>query len=138
MNINGAYCVQTQEVVVVASESINTQSTIELYKKLEEKYIDMRIIYVFRDNARYYHNEMVRDYLKTSRIVEIPLPTYAPNLNAIEALWRFMKREILYCKYYEHFADFQQAIHRFFHEDFSTYQDRLRSFIAGNFRVLGT
>ena len=55
----------------------------------------MEKIYIFRDNAKYYSNKEVQEYLKTSKIKEIPLPTYSPNLNPIERLWLFMKKEVL-------------------------------------------
>lgn len=137
ININGAYNIETQEIVSVQSERINAQSTIELYKKLEEKYSDKRIIWVYRDNARYYWNALVKEYLPTSRIVEVPLPTYSPNLNPIERLWRFFKREILYNQYYEKFSDFEKVVNQFFYDDFSKYKWRLSIFVTDNFRAMG-
>lgn len=136
VNINGAYCLEEQEVVIVESERINAQSTILLYKKLEEKHPEKRTIFVFRDNARYYANKDVQEYLGTSRIKEIPLPPYSPNLNPIERLWLFMKKNLFYSHYYEHFADFKKAIGQFFGENFHLYRDRLKTFITGNFHVL--
>ena len=38
------------------------------------------------------------------------LPTYSPNLNLIERLWRFVKKECLYSKYYETSDEFESAI----------------------------
>jgi len=29
------------------------------------------------------------------------LPSYSPNLNIIERLWKFTKKEVLYAKYYD-------------------------------------
>lgn len=135
VNINGAYCLEEQEVVTVKSESINAQSTIELYEKLKEKHPDKRTIFVFRDNARYYANKEVQAYLATSRIKEIPLPPYSPNLNPIERLWLFMKENLLYSHYYEHFADFKQAIEDFFGKNFHLHRDKPKTFITGNFHV---
>ncbi len=137
VNINGAYCLETQEVVTTVSESINAQSTIELYEKLEKKHPDKQTIFIFRDNARYYANKEVQKYLSTSRIKEVPLPPYSPNLNPIERLWLFMKKNLLYSQYYEHFSDFKKVIEQFFGENFHLYRDRLKTFITDNFHVLG-
>jgi len=137
VNINGAYCLTTQEAVTIESESINAQSTILLYKKLEEKHPEKRTIFVFRDNARYYANKEVQSYLKTSKIREVPLPPYSPNLNPIERLWLFMKKNLLYSQYYERFSEFKEVIRRFFSEDFHLYRDKLKTFITDDFRVLG-
>ena len=41
------------------------------------------------------------------------LPPYAPNLNLIERLWKFTKKECLAAKYYENFAAFKGAIANF-------------------------
>jgi DDE superfamily endonuclease len=38
------------------------------------------------------------------------LPAYSPQLNLIERLWKFVRNECLYSKYYENFADFKAAI----------------------------
>ena len=38
------------------------------------------------------------------------LPSYSPNLNLIERLWRFMKRQAAYGRYHPTFADFRAAI----------------------------
>jgi transposase len=38
------------------------------------------------------------------------LPSYSPNLNLIERLWKWVKKKCLYGKYYENFTDFQQSI----------------------------
>ena len=38
------------------------------------------------------------------------LPSYSPNLNLIERLWRFVKREAAYGKYHPTFAEFRAAI----------------------------
>ncbi|MGE5754757.1 MAG: transposase, partial [Planctomycetaceae bacterium] len=40
------------------------------------------------------------------------LPSYSPNLNPIERLWKFVKKEVLSCRYYEDFAQFREAIVR--------------------------
>jgi transposase len=56
----------------------------------------MTTIYVIRDNARYYANSLGKEYLDTSKIKEICLPPYSPNLNLIERLWLFFKKNITY------------------------------------------
>jgi transposase len=38
------------------------------------------------------------------------LPSYSPNLNLIERLWGFVKRQAAYGRYYPTFAEFRAAI----------------------------
>ena len=136
VNINWAYNIEEQEAIVIESETINAQSTIELYEKIVEKNPDLETIYVVRDNARYYGNKMVKEYLKTSRIKEICLPTYSPNLNPIERLWLFFKKKIIYNQYYEKFADFKKIVMDFFNNGLLWYKKELKTFITDNFRVI--
>ena len=42
------------------------------------------------------------------------LAPYSPNLNLIERLWGFLKRDVLSNCYYEKFGDFKKAIKNFF------------------------
>jgi transposase len=44
------------------------------------------------------------------RIEFLFLPSYSPNLNLIERLWKFVKKECLSCRYHEDFARFKAAI----------------------------
>ncbi len=53
-------------------------------------------LYVICDNARYYKAKRVSAYLENSRIDLVPLPPYGPNLNLIERLWKFFKRQVLH------------------------------------------
>ena len=38
------------------------------------------------------------------------LPSYSPNLNLIERLWKFVKKKALNSKYYPTFDEFKEAI----------------------------
>jgi len=73
-----------------------------------------RTIHVFCDNAPYYRNKRVEQYLATSKIALHFLPPYSPNLNPIERLWKWMKERVIYNTYYEHFDDFKGAVMGFF------------------------
>lgn len=67
-------------------------------------------IAVVLDNARYQRCRLVQDYAEELGIQLCFLPSYSPQLNLIERLWRYVKKECLYSKYYEHFSDFKDAI----------------------------
>ena len=62
------------------------------------------------DNARYQHCELVQNYAKELNIELLFLPSYSPNLNLIERVWKWVKKDCLYCKYYEKFDCFKLAI----------------------------
>ena len=67
-------------------------------------------IHLILDNAKYQHCKFVEEIAKQLKIKLEFLPTYSPNLNLIERLWKFMKKKVLYGKYYEVFQNFKDAI----------------------------
>ena len=95
MNINGAIDVKTLQWSVDLPESVNAQSTISLFRKIEQKHPSAPKIYIIADNARYYRSKMVRGYLSRSKIEAIFLPAYSPNLNYIERFWKYFKKKVL-------------------------------------------
>ena len=135
VNINGALDSETHAVITREDESINAISTIELLKKIEAAYPLAIIIYVICDNARYYRSKLVSQFLETSKIQLVFLPSYSPNLNLIERLWKFMKKKILYNKYYEKFDTFKEVTLGFF-ENIQQYKPELDSLLTNNFRLL--
>jgi transposase len=63
------------------------------------------------------------------------LPGYAPNLNRIERLWRFIKREALYGRYHASFADFKGAIEGTMSELGGKHKEKLATLMTHNFQV---
>lgn len=135
LNINGAYNPFTQEVITHEDFTINAQTTIRFFEKVEAYYADKTTIYTIVDNATYYRNRAIKEYLKDSRIVLIFLPPYSPNLNLIERLWKFMRKKLLKSWHYETFIAFKTAVVSFF-EGIATYADELKSFIGTEFHLL--
>ncbi|CAI9413054.1 hypothetical protein ANOBCDAF_04721 [Pleomorphomonas sp. T1.2MG-36] len=64
------------------------------------------------------------------------LPPYAPNLNAIERLWRVMHTSVTHNKYYERFADFVDAVNVFFRKTLPSQWPKLRDFISDDFHII--
>ena len=137
VNINGVVDIDTLETVTDFTDSVNSQSTIRLFDKLEAKHPNAKKIHVIVDNAKYYKSQMVKEYLKDSKIVLHFLPGYSPNLNLIERLWKFFKKKILYNKYYETYEEFLAACKNFFRCR-TKYRDELRSLLAENFHQYQT
>lgn len=86
---------------------------IAFLKQLKEQYADKPIAIVL-DNARYQHCFLVTTFAKSIGIHLLFLPPYPPNLNVIERLWKFTKKEILNARYYDAPQKFLQAIIAFF------------------------
>src|SRR5271163_1842706 len=114
VNLSGSIDVITHNIVIQEDRTLNAESTIRFFRKIEDAYPDKQKIHVFCDNARYYRNKEVEAYLEKSKIFLHFLPPYSPNLNPIERLWKWMKERVIYNTYYEHFEDFKGAIFGFF------------------------
>lgn len=135
LNINGAIDIDGFNLVLHYDQTVNTQSTIQLFKKIEAAYPDANKITLICDNARYYRSRELNDYLKDSKIELMFLPPYAPNLNLIERLWKYFKKNVLYNHYFETFDDFKKACISFF-ETIDEHQDSLRSLLTENFQII--
>ena len=132
ININGACNVAKIEVIIHEDVSVNAQSTMTLFDKMQLHQVKGKII-VIADNARYYRSKLVAEYLKKNkRIKLIFLPSYSPNLNIIERLWKFYKKEVLYDSYYEKFIDFKKQTISFF-ENISVHKEELLTLLKDNF-----
>lgn len=137
LNINGLYNPHNQNVIVTYHKTINAQATIELFEKLKEQNPDKTRIYVFADNAKYYVSSILKGYLAQNPVIKlIHLPTYSPNLNLIERLWKYTRKEVINPIYYEQFKDFTQAIHSFF-DNIEQHKEQLSQFIGLKFRLFG-
>lgn len=131
LNINGALNLETMTPVTHFSETINAQTTMELFDKIQLVYKDKTTIYLIIDNATYYKNKDVKAYLEKQgcRIKLKFLPSYSPNLNFIERLWKYMKKYIIGVTYREKFKQFEDDIHYFF-DNIDQHEEKLRKFIG--------
>lgn len=136
LNLNGALNAETHEVIIRDDPSINAQSTIALLKQVEQHHPEAKEIYVILDNARYYRNQLVREYVENSKIVLLFLPPYAPNLNLIERLWKFFKKKVLANRYYESFIEFRRTSLAFFRK-LPKFQQELDTLLTDNFQIIG-
>jgi len=110
-NVLGALNAITKEIVTVSNEQyINGESVCAMLAKLAVRKCDNMPITVVLDNARYQRCEVVVEYAKAVGIELLFLPSYSPNLNLIERLWKFVKKTCLYSKYYDKFEKFKGAI----------------------------
>lgn len=135
LNLNGALnAADVTDVVVVESASVNADSTWELYQKLAAKHPDAPNIHVICDNAAYYKSGALKEKLENSRIHQIFLPPYSPNLNLIERLWKFLRKKAIDLCFNRHFDDFRKNILHFF-ENIHLYKEELKTLLTLNFHL---
>lgn len=88
---------------------INSQSVCDLLHKIAEAKLPGSITIVL-DNARYQRCHLVQELSQQLGIELLFLPSYSPNLNVIERLWKFVKKEVLNSRYLGNFEEFQASI----------------------------
>jgi len=109
-NVLGALNALSHELITVSNDSyINAESLCMLLHKLAAQNLGVPIT-LFLDNARYQKCALVQSLAASLNIELCYLPSYSPNLNLIERLWKFVKKQSLYSKYYPDFASFKAAI----------------------------
>ena len=138
ININGALSIQKKEVIIEESETINAQSTINLFTKILSENKKAKSIYIISDNAKYYHAQVLNEWLlNNSKIKMIFLPSYSPNLNLIERLWKFFHKKVTCNKYYEKFTLFRREVLMFFNT-IKYKWDELETLLTENFQITGS
>lgn len=112
-NVLGAIDAITYQLITVCNETyINACSVCELIQKIREVTVSAIPITLVMDNAKYQRCKLVTQLAESLNIEILFLPSYSPNLNLIERLWKWVKKDCLYCKYYEHFSEFKEAINK--------------------------
>ena len=110
INVLGALNACTLELeTVINTTYINAQTIAEMLQLLHDKYQGKPIAIVL-DNARYQHCKFIIELAQTLDIQLVFLPPYSPNLNLIERLWKFIKKNAIYTEYFESPAVFHQAV----------------------------
>jgi len=135
-NVLGALNAITHEVVTVTNDSyINALSVCDLLRKLAIKHAD-EVVTLFLDNARYQKCKIVTELAAQLKVELIYLPAYSPNLNLIERLWRHVKQEVLYSRYYDSFPKFKTAIMGCINATQSSEKKSLGSLFSLKFQII--
>ena len=134
LNLHGAINAETYQVTLIESETINSDSTVDLLTAIEQAYPLSKEILVILDNARYHYSKDVRDHEKSSKVRLVFLPSYSPNLNLIERLWKFFKKNVLYNTYYPNIDSFRKACINFF-RNIGNYHEEISQLMSGGFEI---
>jgi transposase len=135
INVLGALEATTHEFVSIINRTfVNAQTTVELLDKLRTLHPEGPLTLVM-DNARYQHCKLVVDHAATVHIDLLFLPPYSPNLNLIERLWKFIKKDCLNGHYYPTFAQFQAAVLNSLDAINTRSQEALKTTLTLNFQT---
>lgn len=134
LNLNGALNLENMDITVLSEETIDRHAMMRLSLMIEEKQPIGEIHFIV-DNARYNHSYELQLFLEDHPRIHIHyLPSYSPNLNIIERLWRFF-HEKLQNKYFEKFPEFEKAVLTFF-QNINQYDAELKTLLTDSFQTL--
>jgi len=134
-NVLGALNAVTKEIFTVTNQTyITSVQVCELLTQLALLGAGLPTTVVL-DNARYQRCKLVMAHAASLGIELLFLPPYSPNLNLIERLWKFVKKQCLYSKYYDKFEKFKQAISDCLETASVEHKDELNSLLTLNFQT---
>ena len=137
-NVLGALHAMTHEIITVTNDTyINSASVVELFEKLAARFNDHPITVVL-DHARYQRNHHVMAEAERLPLTLLWLPTYSPNLNLIERLWKLVKAECLHGRSYPSFKPFKAAMVNTLESQDPEFKNKLTSLLTLKFQLFDT
>ncbi len=134
-SVLGAWNAVTRELVSITTEAtVSAQTMCELLQKIAALGLQGPITLLL-DNARYQHCKLVIALAQTLNIHLEFLPSYSPNLNLIERLWKFIKNQALYGRHYNTFQYFCAAIDDCLTKIPTDHREKLNSLMTHNFQT---
>ena len=94
--IIGALNALTGRVDFLDDYIVGRAKVIKFYEQLDRAYPDAERVLVVQDNwSIHRHDDVLAALTRWPRIEPVWLPTYAPWLNPIEKLWRWLRQDVL-------------------------------------------
>jgi transposase len=134
-NVLGALNAVSHELVRVTNHTyINAEVVCDLLRRLGALGLGQPITLVL-DNARYQRCQLVQNLARQLGIELLFLPSYSPNLNLIERLWKFVKKEVLNSRHHQSYGGFQAAIDGCLEELPGKHRTALNTLLTHNFQT---
>src|SRR5206468_8317808 len=134
-NVLAALNAVTHEVIRVTNGSyINAESVCALLRAIAAAGLPRPITLVL-DNARYQRCELVQALARSLRIELLFLPGYSPNLNLIERLWKFVKKQCLGSRHLPTYEAFTHAIDHCLDHLATTHKHEMDTLLTLNFQL---
>ena len=134
-SVLGAWNAVTHELVSITTDAtVSAETMCALLRKIAALGLQGPITLVL-DNARYQHCALVMNLAARLNVHLEFLPSYSPNLNLIERLWKFIKKQVLYGRHYATFLDFRAAIDGCLAKIPTEHREKLQSLMTHNFQT---
>src|SRR5262249_58213516 len=137
LNILGAYCPDDLEYLDLrlTRDIINGEQFVNLLRLLRAAHPDTERFVLYLDRATYYGSAVVKAWLQRHPEFELErLPTYSPNLNLIERLWKLVRQEAL-SRWHQTFEAMQAAVSEVL-DHLSDYRKELAALMTEKFHIV--
>jgi transposase len=136
-SVLGAWNAVTNQLVSITTDATVSSDTVCSAQKIAAMGLQGPITLVL-DNARYQHCAAVIGLATSLKIQLLFLPSYSPNLNLIERLWKFIKKQCLYGRHYPTFSQFRDATDDCLAKIPSDHREKLQTLMTHNFQTFKT
>jgi transposase len=135
-NVLGALDAVSHQLIQVSNHSyINAASVCQLLRAVAAAVTPGLPITLVLDNARYQKCALVQALAAQLHIELLYLPSYSPNLNLIERVWKFVKAACLRTKYYDSYEKFHAAIQQCLEELPTKHKAAMDTLLTHNFQT---
>lgn len=115
-SVYGFLNMKTGEETAFKTEYQNMYVTVEILKKVREKYPNQKILLLW-DNAGWHKGSAVQEYLKQDGNIEIfHFPRYAPEENPQEHVWKSGRSAVTHNKYIENIDEATDDLIKYFNK----------------------
>jgi transposase len=134
-NVLAALDAMTYQIIRVSNHAyINAESVGNLLRQIAAAGL-CRPITLVLDNARYQHCAAVQTLARSLKIELLFLPSYSPNLNLIERVWKFVKKECLAARCLEGYEAFTAAIDECLNDLPTKHKAKMDTLLTLNFQT---
>ena len=115
MKIFGCVDVKTARFLYRRDAVFNAETYIAFLEQVARQYHGHRVFYV-QDNASYHKDSDVWQWFKDNRKwIEVSnLPTYSPEFNAAEPIWKYTRKVATHNRHFESDAEIADTLTRVF------------------------
>jgi transposase len=137
LNILGAYCPDDHEYIDyrLTRDNVNGEQFVNFLRLLLSTHPEVERFILYVDGARYYDSPVVKEWLRRHpEFLLSQIPTYSPNVNLIERMWKFLRAKAL-CRWHKTFEDMQAAVSEVL-DHLEDYRGELRTLMTEKFHII--
>ena len=133
-NVLGALNFVTKKMETICNDTyITSVQVVELLEKMNRSFAHP--IHIILDNASYQTCKYVKENAARLGITLHYLPSYSPNLNLIERVWKLVKSKVLNSAYFDTFDNFCKNISHCVDGLHITNAEEMATLVTSNFQL---